>query len=80
MQNDRIVILPIHEVQGNAELSSGNIDFRGDVVIHGGVESGVKIRATGSITIDGVVEACTLEAGKDIILRSGMLGGNKASV
>lgn len=80
MQNDRIVILPVHEVYGNAELAGGNIDFRGDIVIHGNVESGVVIRATGSITIDGIVEACTLEAGKDIILRSGMLGGNKASV
>ncbi len=80
MQNDRIVILPVHEVYGNAELSAGNIDFRGDVVIHGNVESGVVIRATGTITVDGVVEACVLEAGKDIILRGGMLGGNKASV
>lgn len=80
MQNDRIVILPVHEVNGNAEVAAGNIDFRGDIVIHGNVESGVAIRATGSITIDGVVEACTIEAGKDIILRSGMLGGNKASV
>ena len=79
-QNDRIVISQVHEVLGDAEISSGNIDFRGDIVIHGNVESGVVIRATGSITIDGVVEACTLEAGKDIILRSGMLGGNKASV
>lgn len=80
MQNDRIVILPVHELYGNAELAGGNIDFRGDIVIHGNVESGVMIRATGSITIDGIVEACTLEAGKEIILRSGMLGGNKASV
>ena len=80
MQNDRIVVLPVHEVSGNAELAEGNIDFRGDIVIHGNVESGVSIRATGSITIDGVAEACMLEAGKDIILRGGMLGGNKASV
>lgn len=80
MQNDRIVILPVHEIAGNAELSGGNIDFRGDVVIHGNVENGVNIRASGSITIDGIVEACILEAGKDIILRSGMLGGNRASV
>lgn len=79
-QNDRIVILPVHELQGNAELAGGNIDFRGDIVIHGNVESGVVVRATGSITVDGIVEACTLEAGKEIILRSGMLGGNKASV
>lgn len=80
MQNDRIVILPVHELFGNAELTGGNIDFRGDVVIHGGVEAGVSIKSTGTITIDGVVEACTLEAGKDIILRSGMMGGNKAVV
>lgn len=80
MQNNRIVILPVYEISGNAEISLGNIDFRGDVVIHGGVESGVTIRSTGSVTIDGIVEACTIEAGKDVILRSGVLGGNKASV
>ena len=79
-QNDRVMILPVHELSGNADLSSGNIDFHGDVVIHGGVESGVIVKASGTITVDGIVEACTLEAGKDIILRSGMLGGNKASV
>ena len=57
MQNNRIVILPVYEISGNAEISLGNIDFRGDVVIHGGVESGVTIRSTGSVTIDGIVEA-----------------------
>ena len=80
MQNDRIIISAIHEISGNADITRGNIDFRGDVVVHGNVESGITIHASGSITIDGTVEACTLEAGKDIILRGGMLGGNKASV
>lgn len=80
MQGDRIMILSIHEISGDADISTGNIDFRGDVVIHGNVESGITINATGSITIDGTVEACTLKAGKDIILRRGMLGGNKAFV
>lgn len=79
-QGDRIMILAIHEVGGDADISTGNIDFRGDVVIHGNVETGIVINATGSITIDGTVEACTLNAGKDIILRRGMLGGHKASV
>lgn len=80
MQNDRIVIQQVHEIQGNADLTVGNIDFRGDVIVHGNVESGVNIKATGTITVDGVVEACTLEAGKDIILRNGMQGGNKSFV
>jgi len=80
MQGDRIMVLAIHEIGGDADISTGNIDFRGDVVIHGNVENGITINATGSITIDGTVEACTLNAGKDIILRRGMLGGHKASV
>lgn len=80
MQGDRVMVLAIHEVGGDADISTGNIDFRGDVVIHGNVENGIVINATGSITIDGTVEACTLKAGKDIILRRGMLGGHKASV
>ena len=80
MQGDRIMVLAIHELSGDADISTGNIDFRGDVVIHGNVENGITINATGSITVDGTVEACTLIAGKDIILRRGMLGGHKASV
>ena len=80
MQNDRIVILPVHELSGDAQLTGGNIDFKGDIVIHGAMESGITIKASGTVTIDGVVEACTIEAGKDIVLRSGMLGGNRASV
>lgn len=72
-------IQPIYEVSGDANLTTGSIDFTGDIVIHGSVESGVTIKATGSITIDGNVEACNLEAGKDIILRSGMVGGNQGT-
>ena len=71
IENDKIRIQPIYEVSGDANLTTGSIDFTGDIVIHGSVESGVTIKATGSITIDGNVEACNLEAGKDIILRSG---------
>lgn len=80
MKNGRIMISSVYEIYGNADLSTGNIDFRGDVIIHGNVTTGSKIIATGSITIDGSAEACELKAGKDIILRGGMMGQNKASV
>lgn len=80
MQGDRIQILPVHEIFGNAELISGNINFKGDLLIHGNIEAGVKIVTTGNLTVDGIVEACDIEAKKEVILRSGMLGGSiKAS-
>ena len=80
MKNDRIMIQSVYEVSGNVDLATGNIDFRGDVIIHGNVTTGSKIKATGNITIDGTAEGCTIEAGKDIILRGGMIGGEKASI
>ena len=77
---NRITILPIYEVAGDADLKIGNIDFRGDVVIHGNVCPGESIRCTGSITVDGVSEGCTMKAGKDIILRGGVIGGEKTKI
>ena len=58
----------------------GNIDFRGDVIIHGAVCSGLTVKATGTVTIDGIVEGANIEAGKDIVLRSGVMGGSRATI
>lgn len=80
MSNDRITILPVYEVNGDVDLSTGNIDFRGDVIVHGAVCSGVSVKATGTVTIDGVVEGAKIEAGKDIILRSGVMGASRAVI
>lgn len=78
--NDRITISPIYEIQGDVDISIGNIDFIGDVMIHGNVCNGVSIKSSGTITIDGVVEAAKIHAEKDVILRGGMLGGNKSTL
>ena len=78
--NGRVRISEVYEILGDVGLSTGNIDFHGDVVIHGGVTPGASVKSTGSITVDGICESCTLEAHKDIILRSGVLGGGKAVI
>ncbi|MCM1284447.1 MAG: FapA family protein [Muribaculaceae bacterium] len=80
MQNNRIQVSSIYEVSGDVDLHTGNIDFRGDVVVHGNVTTGAVVKATGTITVDGICEACTLEAGKSILLRGGVLGGDKAVI
>ena len=47
-------------------------------MVHGNVTAGASVRATGTVTIDGVVESADITADGDIVLRSGMLGGSKA--
>lgn len=69
-----------YEHKGDLDLVTGKIDFRGDVVVHGNVCAGTTIRASKSITVDGSVEAATLIAEGDIVLRKGMQGGSKAKI
>lgn len=80
MLNGRITILPVCEIDGDADSFVGDIDFRGDVIIHGRVCSGITIKSTGTVTVDGVVEGAQIVAGKDIVLRSGVMGGSRAVI
>ncbi len=80
MQNNRIMISAVHEVNGDVGLETGNIDFRGDVIIHGNVPTGAVIKATGTVTIDGTVEGGLIDANKDVVIRGGMLGAGKGMI
>lgn len=76
----KILISPVYEIKGDVDMHTGNIEFHGDVVVHGNVVAGMKIQATGSVTVDGVVEAAEIRAAKDILIRAGVIGGEKAFI
>lgn len=71
-------VKPVLDIPGNVDFSVGNINFLGDVCIHGDVCSGFSVRAMGTITVNGVVEACTLEAGRDLVVSRGVQGDGQA--
>ncbi|MCP4597725.1 DUF342 domain-containing protein [Neptuniibacter sp.] len=56
------------------DIGTGHISFDGSVIIQGDVEDGMKISATGDITIGGSVYYAHIEAGGDIIVRKGVIG------
>jgi hypothetical protein len=75
--NGVINILPIYEVKGNVDNSTGNIKFVGKVIIRGNVLTGFEIDAEGNIEVDGVVEGAKLKSGGDIILKRGVQGSGR---
>lgn len=75
--DNKVNVYSVYEVPADVDNSTGNIDFVGNVIVRGNVLSGFTIKATGSIEIWGVVEAATLIAEGDIILRTGMQGMGK---
>jgi uncharacterized protein (DUF342 family) len=68
-------VLQFHTINGDVDLSVGNIDFKGDLEILGSIKEGFTVKATGNITVNKLIEAANVEAGKDILVRGGILGG-----
>ena len=73
-------VKPVLEINGNVDYSTGNINFVGDVTIAGDICTGFNVKALGNITVNGVVEACRVEAGGDLILQKGVKGDNQAVI
>ena len=80
LKGDKIDIKDVYEFKGDVNLVTGRVEFFGDIHIKGNVESGVVIRASRNITIDGLVEAATIYAGGDIVISRGVQGGQKAKI
>jgi hypothetical protein len=73
----RIGISPISNIDGDVDYSTGNIDFHGDVVIQGSVQSLFSVKATGGVSIGGYVEAgAFISTGKNIAIKGGIVGAN----
>lgn len=58
----------------NVTVATGNINFTGSVIIDGDVNEGMKVIASGDITIGGFVESAIIEAGGDVTISGGIIG------
>jgi len=58
----------------NVDISTGHIKFEGSVIIDGDVGEGMKVIASGDITVGGFVESAQLESGGDITISGGIIG------
>lgn len=76
----KVHVLPVHEVNGDVDLSIGNIDFVGNVLVKGDVREGFKIKAEGNVEVKGRVSAASIDAGNEVIIRSGFIGKDKGEI
>jgi len=70
----QVFVYDIYSVPNNVDVSTGDIDYNGNVEIEGNVNAGYKVRATGDIVVNGIVEGAELYAGGQIILKRGIQG------
>lgn len=67
-------VLPILEVSGDVDFSTGDIDFPGLVRITGNIGNGFLVRATGDILVGGTVSGGKVEAGGKVNVCRGIVG------
>ncbi|MGE5576414.1 MAG: FapA family protein [Syntrophothermus sp.] len=78
--NGRINVYAIHEVKGDVDFSTGNIDFVGNVVVRGNVLSGFTVRAAGSVEVRGSVDGASIIAGGDVVILRGIQGKDRGQL
>lgn len=71
-------VKPVLEIFQTVDHSVGNLNFLGDIHIHGDVCRGLTVRATGNIQVDGIIEASAIEAGENLVVSSGVQGQDGA--
>lgn len=78
--NGKVEISDMYKISGDVDMSIGNIDFIGDLIIYGNINSGFILKTTGNIEVHGFVDASTLISGKDIILKNGFQGNDRGNL
>ena len=79
LTDNNIEISKMVEFQ-EVSLATGNIRFDGNVYVKGNVGDGTTIAASGDVVVDGFVEAATIVAGGNVILRKGMNASGSGSI
>jgi uncharacterized protein len=77
--NNKINVMPSIEINGDVDLSTGNIEFEGSVTVRGSVQEGFSVKAEGNVEVCGIVSGCIIE-GKSVLIRTGIQGMNKGYV
>ncbi|MCL6635207.1 MAG: FapA family protein [Peptococcaceae bacterium] len=71
-----IDVEPVLHKKGDVDISSGNIRFKGDVVVHGNVCEGMTVQAAGKIDIRGMVFQARIAAQGDIKAGRNIMGSD----
>lgn len=68
-----VIVEPVVTVN-NVDYETGNLSFEGSIIVKGHVADGFSIKASGDIQITKSVGRVTVEAGRNLILQSGING------
>ncbi len=76
----KITVEPVHVINGDVNLRTGNVLFLGTVLVKGNVDDGFTVKAAGNIEVMGNVGKSNLDAEGDIIVHQGVAGKSSGTI
>lgn len=76
----KVSVRNIVEVPEYVDFNTGNIEVQGDVLVRKGVRDCFIIKAGGNVEVHGLVEAATIQCGRDFRASGGMAGRGSGGV
>lgn len=76
----QLKVLPVYDIKGDVDFSTGNIYFMGSVIVRGNVKSGFKIVSSGNVEVYQGVEDARIEAEGRVLVKRGISGQGKAFI
>ncbi len=80
LKNKQICVDPALEIASNVDLSVGNIDFLGNIIIKGGIDDGFSVISGGNIEVYGHIGRCFMHAEGNIIAHQGIQGKDDGEI
>lgn len=69
----KVSVMPELVYSGDVGLASGNIAFKGDVIISGNVDEGISVEAGGNVKIGGLVSGVRIQATGTVLIRQNIV-------
>ncbi len=73
-KNNKWSVDTTFSLDGNVDISSGNIDFIGELIIKGDVTEGFSVSGREGVTIYGTVVRATVKSDSDVVIKQGAIG------
>lgn len=72
--NNTVSVHEVYIVPYDVDISTGNIEFAGDVTVRGNVTDGMKVNAGGNVVVSGGITNGKIIAGGDVIVNKNIIG------
>ncbi|MDQ0142417.1 DUF342 domain-containing protein [Cupriavidus necator] len=73
-----ISVSPVVQVE-SVDLHSGNVAFDGTLRVAGDIRTGMSVKVSGDVVVEGTIEAASVEAGGNVIVKGGIIGKSESA-